>query len=222
MSISYLILDCFSMVVGLAVGILGLLKYKFSKISIQILVWYVFIWFVVDVVEFIMYRYRIHNLWVSHCDTLIEVTLFIAIVFYWRTSKKMGLVLIFSYFAFLILWIVGKYSFEPIIAGDDYTWSLSRLLMICFAVYLMIMLLNEQSIDLKKEPRFWIATGFLVHSVGTLVLFSSFNFLIINSPNVLVTLYPLNWIFAIIAHLFFACGIWCQVPRGFLKIKKPV
>jgi hypothetical protein len=222
MSVSYLVIDCFSMAVGLGVGILGLLRYRFSKVPIRLLVWYILIWFVVDVVEFVMSKHHINNLWISHCDTLIEVILFIAIVFYWRTSKRMGLVLIVSFSSFVILWIVSKYTFEPMTAGDDITWSFSRLFMICFAGYLMFAILNEQTIDLTKDSRFWVITGFIIYSVGTLLLFSSFNYLISNSPNVLIALYPLNWILTIITHLFFACAIWCQMPQEINNVKKPV
>jgi hypothetical protein len=222
MPLSYLILDCFSMAVGLGVGIYGLLRYRICKISIKLLVWYVIIWFAADIVEFTMSRYHIHNLWVAHCDNIIEVTLFVAIVFNWRMSKIMGAVLLVSFISFTLLWMVSKFTFEPMSAGDDITFSFSRLLMICFALYLLFIVLHEQSIDLKKDSRFWVAAGFIVHSVGTLLLFSSFNYLISNFPNVLVTLYPLNWIFAIIAHLFFARGIWCQVPQGFSEITNPV
>jgi hypothetical protein len=203
------------MFVELCVGAYGLIRYKFLNTPLRYLVWTIIFWFAAGITERIMGVYRIHNLWFIQCNNLIGLALVTRIYYSWRTSRRNGVIILVNYLCFVVLWIIAKFTFEPILESDDITFTISSIIILATAMYTMIQLLRQENIVLKDDPRFWTSAAFIIYSTGTFLIFSMFAYLLHSSKDILFILYPINWILIIISHLFYARAFFCpQASAG--------
>jgi len=211
-----------TMIIELCVVVLGVYRYRTLTSPIQCLVWTIIFWFVTGVVERVMGIFNIRNLWLTQCNTLIGLGLFVRIYWFWSTNARYGLILILSFIGFTILWIIAKFTFEPFVQSDDYTSSISILFILCAAIFLMMQILKDGVLRLKNDPRFWTSAAFILYSTGTFFIFSLFTVMLNISRDLLLIVYPVNWILTIIAHLLFARAIVCGDSQEKQAIKSPV
>jgi hypothetical protein len=202
-----------TMIVEFGVVVLGIIRFRELTPPLRYLVWTIIFWFIAGIVERVMGVFNIRNLWLTQCNTLIGLALFIRIYYYWRISALYGHILIISLIVFTILWIIAKFTFEPFVQSDDYTSSISTIIILGATIFLMIQILKDSVIVLNNDPRFWTSVAFILYSVGTLFIFSLFTLMLNTNREVLLIVYPVNWMLTIMAHLFFARAIWCQVPK---------
>ena len=211
-----------TMLIELCVVVLGVYRYRTLTSPIQCLVWTIIFWFVTGVVERVMGTFNIRNLWLTQCNTFIGLGLFVRIYWFWSANTRYRLILILSFIGFTILWIIAKFTFEPFVQSDDYTSSISILFILCAAIFLMMQILKDGVLGLKNDPRFWTSAAFILYSSGTFFIFSLFTVMLNISRDLLLIVYPVNWILTIIAHLLFARAIVCGDTQEKQAIKSPV
>jgi hypothetical protein len=182
--------------------------YKQRTASLRILAWYILASSVLDVVKAFMVYQNIHTLWLSQCFSVFELSLFLSMFHYWRTSKRSSSLMWALFMIYLLIWIVGKFSFEPFTGSDNYSGAVSQTIQIGFGIWLFISDLHGNKIVWKNDPRFWVLSGIILYAAATFFLFGLFNVLVAAS----LALMKLIWNF----NLFFVCVQYYLFLRGFL------
>lgn len=196
------------------VGGIGVYRYKKLSKPLQYLVWLLIFWFMMSIIEFLVDQLlHIHNIWLLHYVTLIETIITLWIFYQWRTSKINGLIFIFSTIGFLLIWIIGKFTFETMSYGDNVTSSISYIMILSFIIYLLLHMIREENVSLSNDARFWVACGFCIYFSGTFFLFSLFNFMLSLPRETMQKIFVLNWLFSIISDILFARAFFCK-PAG--------
>jgi hypothetical protein len=197
--------------IEIVVGIIGLVRYKKVVQPLRLLVALVLFWFFAGILEYVTAQRNIHNMWIVQINNVIEMIVFTWIYYFWRTSKRNGLILVSLLLLFLLVWIVGKFTFEPITGADETTWALSRLIQMFVGVALLIGILKNDKAPLWfHDPKFLVTSSFVIYAAGAFFLFSLYTPLLRSSRELLRVVYQINWMLTIVSHILFALAFFCK------------
>jgi hypothetical protein len=140
--------------------------------------------------------------------------LYTQIFFYWRTSKYNGLFIWTAYIIYFIIWIVGKFTFEPFTYSDVYSGTISQIFQIGFGVWLLLAILKDNSNVWKDDPRFWIVSGIVFYTTAAFFLFGMFNVLLTLPRNIMFVIWIANMLFIVIQYVFFLRAFLCKPAPG--------
>ena len=160
-----------------------------------------------------MGMHHIRNLWVMHCSTLIEFLIIMTMFYGWKKTKNGKRLLLILGCAFTIFWCVSKIIFEPFTQMDTYTFAMAQMICIALAVSVLFDVLKDADTTLKNDSRVWVASGMVIYSAGTLFVVSLFNVILRSMPQLLNTVWYINWALAILVVLFYARSILCRVTH---------
>ena len=197
-------------VVECIVGFIGIKKMTHLILPLQILAWYFIISIIIDIIVDILVYYKIPTYLESQSLTVIELLLFSSIFYLWRTSKRNGYLVWIGCAVYLLIWIIGKFTFEPITGWDNYTEPIDQLFQIGFGGWLLLGILKETDIALKEDPRFWILSGIVLHAVATFFFFGLFTPMLISNRKLLRAIWPLNDAVLIMQYFFFLRAFLCK------------
>jgi hypothetical protein len=193
-----------------SVAIVGVFYYKKLPRALRILEWLIVINVTDSALQWLLASFNIHSLWTMHFYTLIEFFFVVMIYSSWMKQRRNRLVFLLCLAGFTILWIVSKFSFEPLSLTDDWTATISKVLQIIFSIYLLLDIVKESDIVWTNDPRFWIATSTIIYAAGSLFWYALFNEMLKISPDLLKQSFSLIWILMIIANLLYARGFLCK------------
>ena len=160
--------------------------------------------------QWILAIQNIRNLWILHYSTIIELAFIIAIYSFWIRQKHYQLILRLCLAGFFILWIVSKFTFEPLSLSDGGTATISKILQIIFSAYLFVIVIKDSEIVWTDDPRFWIAASIIINSAGSLFWSALFNKMLQISPELLRHMYPIPWLLGIFVDLLMIRGFLCK------------
>jgi hypothetical protein len=185
------------------VGIIGLKRYQQFTLPLRILEWYIIISIIIDVTIDILVYKKIHTFWIGQCFDVIELLLFSGIFYFWRTSKKNGFLIWGGFLIYLFIWIIGKFSFEPLTGWENYSGSITQMLQIGFGGWILLRIIKETNIVLKKDIRFWVLSGIALYAVSTFLFFGFFTPMLVSNRKLLRAIWPLNDAFIVMQYIFF-------------------
>lgn len=191
-------------------AIVGGFRYRNLPRPLRILEWLIIISTVEVVGQLILAALYIHNLWMSHFYTLIELV-FVALLYSsWMKQRRNRLLVLICLSMFIVFWIVSKFTFEPFSIRDGWTATISMILQIIFSTFILVDVVKENDIIWTDDPRLWIAAGIIIFAAGSLFWFAFFNKMLQISPKLFRQVYNLNWILSIISNLLYARGFLCK------------
>ena len=152
---------------------------------------------------------------------MIELLLFSIIFYSWRTSKRNGFLIWCGFFFFLFIWIIGKFTFEPITGWDKYSGSITQILQIGFGGWLLLGILKETNISWKEDVRFWVLSGIVLYAAATFLLFGLFDVLLASSLKLLRAIWPLNDAFIVMQYIFFLRAFLCKSASAAIINQSP-
>ncbi len=196
----------------LAVGIVGVRKWNELPTPLRILNLYILFDFTSDVITSIMASLNIRNLWVNHWFTVIELFLFSCIYYYWRPSKRYGQLLWSAYLVYLIIWIIGKFTFEPFYYRDVYSGAVSQVIQIGFGCWLIYVIFQESDFEWKQDYRFLVVSGIVLYAASIFFLWTSYNILLTLPRPLMRAMMVSNFVFIVIKYIFFLRGFLCKMP----------
>jgi hypothetical protein len=190
--------------------IVGGFRYRILPRPLRILVWLIVFNVGETAIEWTLASFSIHNLWISHINTLVEFFFMVLLFSSWVKQKRIRLVLLVCFMTFIVLWITSKFSFEPFTHIDGWTATLSKILQVVFSIVLLLDVVKEVEIIWTNDPRFWVAAGIIIYSAGSLFMFALFNKMLMVSPDRLRFVWSLNWILMIVSNLLYVRGFLCK------------
>jgi hypothetical protein len=192
------------------VGIVGLRRYRHFILPLRILEWYIICSLIVDIVIDVMVRKKIHTYGVGTCFNVIELLLFSGIFYAWRTNKRNGFLIWAGFLIFLFIWVIGKFTFEPMTSWDSYSGSITQILQIGLGGWLLMGILKETDIVWKADARFWVLSGIVLYATATFLFFGFFTPMLISNRKLLLAIWPLNDAFIVMQYIFFLRAFLCK------------
>lgn len=126
-------------------------------------------------------------------------------------EKKIKIVILsFSVITFLvylldIIYINGLYNFNSLTTTvGGFSVAVIALL------YFYQLIKGIEYSNLTKVPMFWISTGVLFYSVGTIILFNYFNKYINLPPSLRSSIWTINSVLNILQNVLFTIAILCK------------
>ncbi|MCX6121105.1 MAG: hypothetical protein NTX44_05755 [Ignavibacteriales bacterium] len=205
-----IILDYIIQVFVLVVGLVGLMKWKQLTKSLRLLDFYILFSFVITVVDGVLGFNNIRNLWVNHWFTIIGLFLYSCIYYSWRPSKRYGQLLWLAFPVYLLIWIIGKFTFEPFYYADVYSGAVSQIIQMVFGGWLLYEISKGSNFDWIKDYRFLVVSGIAIYAAATFFLYTSFNLMLTLPRPIMRLIWKLNSVFIVIEHVFFLRGFLCK------------
>ncbi|MGD0590283.1 MAG: hypothetical protein ABSA44_05730 [Bacteroidota bacterium] len=206
----YIIILYIAQVFVAYVCIIGILKYKRLINPLKVVVWYILFSLVVDIVKDVMIYNKIRTLWIDHWFSILELLLYMLVFNYWRTSKRYSILLWLSFVVYLLIWIVGKFTFEPFMYDDVYSASVSQTIQIAFGIPVLISIIDDKSSIWKNDPRFWIVSGIVFYAASAFFIFALFNVMLTLPRQIMRMILSFNILFAVIQYGFFLRAFLCK------------
>jgi hypothetical protein len=206
----YILIMYLTQIFVVYVGIVGIRRYSYFIKPLRIVVWYIVCSVIVDCIKDVMIFYNIRTLWINHWFSLLELMMFILVFNYWRASSLYFILIWVSFFAYLLLWIIGKFTFEPFGFADTYSESISQTIQIAFGIPLLIAIIGDENSLWKSDQRFWVISGIVFYSAAAFFLFSLFNVLLTIPRQIMRMIWPLNDLFIVVQYIFFLRAFLCK------------
>ena len=160
--------------------------------------------------QWILATRHIRNLWLSHFYTLMEFSILSGMYLFWIPQLKYRRMLIVCYLVFLLIWITGKWTFETLAQDDGWTNSLSKIIQIGFGILVLHTVAQDHTDSWFSDSRFWVTAGIVIYASGSLFLEALFSRLLNASPELLRSVWALNWILLSIMNVLYVRGLLCR------------
>jgi hypothetical protein len=191
-------------------AIVGGFRYRNLPHPLKFLEWLIILSILEFGLQWTLASFNIRNLWVSHFFTLIEITFVVLIYSSWIELRQNRSILSICFSAFVVLWIVSKFTFEPLSHVDGWTDPISKILQIIFSIFILIDIVKESEVDWTSDSRFWIVAGIIIYAAGSIFMSALFNKMLEISRENLLKVWHMNWILMSISNLLFARGFLCK------------
>jgi hypothetical protein len=191
-------------------GMVGGFRYRNLPRSLKMLAWLVAYNSIEITLQWILASHNIHNLWLGHFYTLFEIIIVYMIFSSWMKKHQLRLIMALCVSAFVLFWIIAKFTFEPLSHFEGWTAPVSRIIQITFAVFILVDIVKESDVIWTSDPRIWVVAGFFIYATGSLFIFALFSKMLEISPDRLKLMWPLNWILMTISNLSYARAFLCK------------
>ena len=192
------------------VGIVGIKRYRQFIFPLRILEWYIICSLIVDIVMDVMIYKNIHTYIIGQSFAVIELLLFSYVLYFWRTSKRNGFLIWAGFVAYLLIWIIGKFTFEPITGWDNYSEPIAQVIQIGFGGWILLGIIKETNVVLKKDIRFLVLSGIVLYAAATFFFFGFFTPMLVSNRKLLRAIWPLNDVFIVMQYIFFLRAFLCK------------
>jgi hypothetical protein len=160
---------------------------------------------------------RINNHWILHIYDLLEYVILIVLFAGWQKEAGRTLLRRFLYVSiglYTVLWIVAKFEFESFKLFDQYTHTISALVLVAISLFTLIDLTRNESLSANREVplyqtfKFWILVAILLFFSGNTFLFGMGLFIGALKFNDAVAVWTIHWWLNITANIMYGVGFW--------------
>jgi hypothetical protein len=163
------------------------------------------------VLEFILGRMGIPNQFLSNIYRLLLLECILFLYHQWTRRQILKNFFAFAGMAFMIVWAVD-FSFTPF--PDEFREHLiasANIVMLATSVVILQDMVRQSELSITKNAIFWISSGIILYSAGTMTVFTMSNAVLKMGIEYFNILWHINWLFTIIANMFFARSFQCKV-----------
>ncbi|MCX7984856.1 MAG: hypothetical protein N3A63_08145 [Bacteroidetes bacterium] len=197
-----------------SIAIVGVVLYKKFTTPLRRFVWLTFFWMILGIAEIVVpFFFRTYNIWLFSLATLFDFAFFTSITHIWLKDTRSRYIPATLFFIYLIIWGISKATFEPPGMSDDVTGTVATVFKIVVSILLLLRMFSEPEFSWSTDERFWIISGFIIHAVCTILLFSSFSFLLKYAVDELRKLYTINWIVNSVVYCLYLRAYICAVKK---------
>ncbi|NQV37492.1 MAG: hypothetical protein HQ509_05730 [Candidatus Marinimicrobia bacterium] len=178
--------------------VLLFVTYKRHDKSLRILLYYFGIGIIFTLVEGLLAKQSINNLFMLHTFTLIEALLIGYVYYEWMSDMKIRKWYKTVLIVFGLLWFASKFTFENVMEFDNITATLEVGLLSLIILINIYKWLQQDIIPEFFSPQILISLGFLIQFTGSFVVFAFSNVL---------TVWTIYNIVSIISRIIISGGI---------------
>jgi hypothetical protein len=192
--------------------LLGLLQFRKLPLALKLICIHLMFAAVVEGLSYLLWHYRINNLFLLHIYTVEECGLILW--FYSRlfTGFINSRVFLYAFAVFFVFAAVNSIFFQSLSANNTYIRTLEAIMVIVCSIVFFYRMLTDAAIEQPaRSPYFWINTGWLIYFSASLLLFTLSNY--INSTHLKqmrLDIWTLHAFFAILLYTFITIGLWKQ------------
>ncbi len=204
-----------NMIGEVVLAVIAGIRYKLLDTSLRYVAWLCFTWVFFTCLGFVIIKFfHQENLWMMALGTLVDFLFRMRIYSFWIkkiSTKKLFLITSIMY---IIFWSIAKYSFEPVNEVDTVTYTVAAIIQVIVSIVVLLQLFSESEFNWIDDARFWVAAGFFIHVVGTVLFFSTFASMLKISQLLLIKLYNINWIINLICYAFLIKGFYSRIDSN--------
>ena len=190
---------------------IGFLRRKSLDEGLNWFCWLLFFDLAVSGGQLILNFYKIKNLWLSHLFVLVQFSFVIGICAKWVETAVVRKLFLISIALFSALWIISRFTFEPITVPTTYVTPIAKAILVAISLY-MISSIAQSSEQLSKEPRYWIVSGIVISSAGSLLFYAFRGIIDKFGRDELLIAYSVHWAIDIVANIIYSIGFLCRQP----------
>jgi len=159
---------------------------------------------------FILGLFKIKNYIVSDIYHLVEVP-FLALIYHTAiASASVRRILKGCILVYVAVWLADQLYFADPARLNNALAMTSRIFLVVMSIIALHAFLKSTEARLTKEPMFWIITGTILYSSGSLVVVALSNELYKMGLTYFVIGWYINWTLSIVATLMFTKGLLCS------------
>ncbi len=190
--------------------IVGAIRWKHLSRGSRIFLGLLGFYLPVLITQLIMMFHWINTMWTVQLYALIEYCV-VATVFWVETKNQfVKRAIRWSIYFYFACWVIAKFTVESFTKYDNYTSSLSSVLLIAMGVFKLVELLRENKDSIFQKSQFWISSGIVVYYVGTMPLFSLANVLLRRPLEEFANYWTINWALMIVVNLMYSKAFSCK------------
>lgn len=177
---------------------------------------FLFVNFLFEAATCFMAARHINNIFLNNLDSLFVITFELYLLREIVTSTKAKRVFLYCFFIYLLLAITNLLLIQTSAKFNTVTYCLGTFLLVTSCIYYFWELFQQKSsVDLVRQPPFWICSGLLFYCTCTFPIFGLTD-LIMRLPQVIVqNLFSMLIVINICLYLSFTIAFLCR-----LKIKR--
>jgi hypothetical protein len=159
---------------------------------------------------------HVNNVWLNNIDTLLTISFQLYVLREIFASRKAKKVLLFIFLLYPVVAILNIFLVQQCRNVHTMTYSLGSLLIVTGCIYYFWELFQQKkSVDLIRQPPFWICSGLLFYYCCTFPMFGLTNFITSLPLVILQNLLTILIVINICLYLSFTIAFLCR-----LKIKR--
>jgi hypothetical protein len=177
---------------------------------------FLFVNFALESISSYMAFYHINNIFLNNIESLIVISFELYLLREIIASRKAKKFFLYSFLIYLILAIVNILLVQTSRNFNTVTYCLGTFLLIAACIYYFWELFQQKSsIDLVRQPPFWICSGLLFYCTCTFPVFGLTDLIVRLPAVILQNLYSILIVINICLYLSFTIAFLCR-----LKIKR--
>ncbi|HET6254561.1 MAG TPA: hypothetical protein VFE32_10825 [Puia sp.] len=173
---------------------------------------YLFVNFLFEAATAFMAFYHINNIFINNIDSLLEISFMLYLLREIIASRKAKRVFLYIFLIYPVLATVNIFLVQSSGNFHTMTYSLGTFLIVSACIYYFWELFQQKSsVDLIRQPPFWICSGLLFYYTCTYPLYGLTDF--INSLPVVIkqNLYSIYIVINICLFLSFTIAFLCRL-----------
>ena len=163
-----------------------------------------------EVIEYLVARWNHYNAFISSYYEFFEYSMLLGVYFTSVGKKRTRAIIIALELIFAVVWLIEVPTFYNPRAVTADVQTVSRILLIVASLVILQSILDQSSNRLMDLALFWVASGVILYSTGTLMVFSLANRLLKLGLPYFEMAWRINWLLSITANLFYVRAFLCK------------
>ncbi len=201
-----------------------ILLWKYIQQNDKFLILYAVVFFVLYGATNVLGAYKIHNLFLYHVISLVELIMVSYYILKLVLQKSFLFYFLIINVAYLFLWTGNIIFFEPLDVYNGNSAVLADLIVLFLCMYYLLSLsAKEEILYFQKLPAFWIVSGFLIYAALSLLVFISYGYISNEYLNKIATadqanqMWFINSIAMVIKYVLIVFGLLCYKRKNYTK-----
>jgi hypothetical protein len=163
-----------------------------------------------------MAGHAINNIFLNNVDSLVVISFELYLLREIVTSPKAKRFFLYSFLTYLLLAIINLLLFQTSTKFNTVTYCLGTFFLVTACIYYFWELFQQKSsVDLIRQPPFWICSGLLFYCTCTFPIFGLTDLIVLLPKAILRNLYSILIVINFCLYLSFTIAFLCR-----LRIKR--
>ncbi|MFA6456464.1 MAG: hypothetical protein WCW40_06535 [Bacteroidota bacterium] len=162
-------------------------------------------------VEFVLGRMGKSNMWLVDFHQIVELFCILYVYHAWTTNRRLKDIFQYSAMFYSLTWIINKFYFEDPQHFSEINLSIAMLMLIIASVIILNSLVRITQHSVIRHSVFWIASGVLLYSAGTIIVIALSNQVLAMGIEYFNIMWHINWGFTIFANILYARSFACKI-----------